>query len=135
MVIGVGVGCSVGTGVFVGICVGSFVGDGVGVSLGDDVGLGIGVGQAAGSVPRMKYSTPDEDAIGVPFDPVGWAGEEHGKIFTTDDGWIKGWRMVPAKNRSMSCRQIGAAPKDPATLSIGELSLLPTHTPTTSPGV
>src|ERR1017187_10153683 len=53
----------------------------------------------------------------------------------TDGGCWKVSIGVPVKKVSIKFLQIGAAPRDPAILSIGELSLLPTQTPTTRLGV
>lgn len=135
-IIVVGVGASgwvgVGTSVGVGVAVGSPVGDGDGDSDGEVEGTG--VGHAFGSVPRIKYSVAEKEAMGSEDDPVGRAMRQ-GWTFTMDAGLINGSRAVPARNRSIRSLQIGAAPKDPATLSISELSLLPTQTPITRLGV
>lgn len=116
--VGAGVGVSVGWGV------------GVGVSVGLGVGLGVGVGHASGSVPLMKNSVPDADAIATPG-----VGCRQNAALIIDGGWMNDSSGLPRKNSSISDLQIGAAPTDPAILSIGVLSLLPTHTPTTILGV
>src|SRR5205814_1429542 len=55
--------------------------------------------------------------------------------FVIFEGVTKSSTGVSFKNSSIKLLQIGAAPKDPATPSIGLLSLFPTHTPTARCGV
>ena len=129
-IVGVGLSVWVIAGVLVGPRIGGVVGAGVGVSVGLGDGVGVGLGQASGSVPLIKYSVPDADAIATPG-----VGIRQNGALTMDGGCRKDSSGLFLKKFSIRSLQIGAAPTDPAILSIAVLSLFPTHTPTTTLGV
>lgn len=128
----VGVGIAVGA--TVGVADGVCVGVGVAVASGSLVGDGVGVGvvQGSGSVPGAKYSRyAAVVAWGVFSSPL------YGHI-NSSTMFLGLWNCSvgsPCKNLFISKRQIGAAPIEPAILSIGVLSLLPTQTPIVKLGV
>src|SRR3989344_2830180 len=125
---GVGVGC----GSDVGVGSGALVGSGLGVCVGSGVLVGVGVTHSFfGPVPLRKYSSSAEVLAVSLFR----SSVRQSLIFLILAGGVKESRGLPIRNRSINCLQIGAAPNDPAIESIGALSLLPTHTPTTRLGV
>ena len=122
------VGAVVGSSVGAGVSVGCVVGLGCGVAVGALVG--VGVGQAFGSVPLIKNSF-----IAVVVATLVIASTGHVSSSIIEAGFRNDSSGLPLKKFSMSERQIGAAPREPATLSIGVASLFPTHTPITILGV
>src|SRR3989344_5431078 len=140
----VGSSVGVGVGVSVGSPVGGIVGSGVGVAVGSSSSNNVGVGSSEGdgnssgalqsfigTVPLRKYSGYADDVAVFARKPFSLQTG----VLISPDGAVNRSIDVPRNAFSMRSLQIGAAPRLPAMLSIGVLSLLPTQTPTTRLGV